>query len=63
MFRPSSNCAVPATQAEHEPNLVDLHGAGGEGAGEKKLLQKQQLPQSPHLQERQSSEDCYGYEK
>ena len=50
MFRPSSNCAVPA-KAKHEPKLVDLHGAGGDGAGEKQLSQRQQLPHSPHLQE------------
>ena len=47
------------SKAKHEPKLVDLHGAGGDGAGEKQLLQRQQLPQSPHLQEEQSSEDCY----
>ena len=47
------------SKAKHEPKLVDLHGACGDGAGEKQLLQRQQLPQSPHLQEEQSSEDCY----
>ena len=41
------------SKAIHEPKLVDLHGAG-----EKQLLQRQQLPQSPNLQEEQSSEDC-----
>ena len=47
------------SKAKHEPKLVDLHGAGGDGAGEKQLLPRQQLPRSPHLQEEQSSEDCY----
>ena len=32
------------SKAKHEPKLVDLHGAGGDGAGEKELLQRQQLP-------------------
>ena len=48
-----------SSKAKHEPKLVDLHGAGGDGAGEKQLLQRQQLPQSAHLQEEESSEDCY----
>ena len=32
------------SKAKHEPKLVDLHGAVGDGAGEKELLQRQQLP-------------------
>ena len=47
------------SKAKHEPELVDLHGAGGDGAGQKQLLQRQQLPQSPHLQEELSSDGCY----
>ena len=46
------------SKAKHEPKLVDLHGAGGNGAGEQQLLQRQQLPQSPRLQGEQQSEDC-----
>ena len=52
-----------SSKAKHEPKLVSLHGAGGDGAGEKQLLQRQQLPQSPHLQEEQSSEDCYAFDE
>ena len=39
------------SKAKHEPKLVDLRCAGGDGDGKKQVLQRQQLPQSPHLQE------------
>ena len=47
-------------EAKCEPELVDLRGAGGEGAGKKQLLrgQQQQLPRSPRAQEEKQSEDC-----
>ena len=45
-------------EAKCEPELVDLRGAGGEGAGKKQLLRGQQLPQSPRPQEEQQSENC-----
>ena len=37
--------------------LVNRHGAGGEGAGEKQFLQRPQLSQSSRLQRKQQSED------
>ena len=46
------------SKAKHEPKLIDLYGAGGVGAGEKQLLPRQQLPQSPCLQGEQQSENC-----
>ena len=39
IFRPSSNQAVPA-----KPKLVDLHGAGGDGAGEKQCWRCSSCP-------------------
>ena len=51
------------SKVKYEPKLIDLHGAGGDGAGENQSLQRQQLPQSPHLQEEQSSEDCHAYDE
>ena len=32
------------SNTKYEPKLVDLHGAGREGAGKQQLLQRQQLP-------------------
>ena len=46
------------SKAKHEPKLVHLYGAGGEGAGTPQLSQRQRLPHSPHLQEELHSEDC-----
>ena len=46
------------SKAKYEPQLVDLLGAGGEGAGEQLLLQRQQHPQPPRPQEVLQSEDC-----
>ena len=44
---------------KYEPQLVERRGAGGEGVGKKKLLQRQQLPQSLHpLKELQSADCC-----
>ena len=40
--------------------VVDLRGAGAEGAGKQQLLQRQQLPQSPRLQEEQHSRGLLG---
>ena len=50
--------SIDPSIAKDEPKLVDLHGAGGEGTRKQQLLQKQQLPQSPRLQEEQQSKDC-----
>ena len=59
-FRPScQHQQCDPRKAKNEPQLVDLHGAGGKGAGtQQQLLQRPQLPQSPHLQGEQQSEDC-----
>ena len=49
-FCPRSNSEIPV-------QLVDLHGAGDDGAGTQSL-QRQHAPQSRRLQGEQQSEDC-----
>ena len=56
---PSQQEQRDPSEDKQEPQLVDLRGAGGEGVGKKKLLQRQQLPQSLHpLKELQSADCC-----